>query len=261
MGALAACACWAPSNAWADDAVIELPALPPKVNAPAPDLHRAPAPAVERRSPQIDVAVATGYGFGRVRHPQYHDRQINGMTLNIDLALALSDRFSISLFASFLEMPVTHVGRGHYERPGGLDAAKRSRKKSYTKEISFRTGDATNKNDDFGGLPVAPALHNLVGGSRLEFSPRGASGPFMGMALGVGRVDLSASRFGGAVDVRSGYRQFLGRALALSVSIGVQGLMGPNTQTLLPYGSAELRFRFQSDPEDFRSWRSERGRH
>ena len=216
----------------------ELPALRAKLQRPAPN---------------VDVSISTGYGFGRSYHPQYRERQISGMTFAIDLALVVSPRWNISLFASLLEMPVTYVGNGRYEKAGTLAARD-------AQPLKFRTGDASGDDANTGGLPIAPAMHSIVGGTRVEFSPSGERGLFMGVGMGVGRVDLSLARFGGAVDVRSGYRQFLGNSLALSVSIGVQGTLGQNTQTILPYGSAELRFRFHTNRKDFVSWRStERG--
>jgi len=78
-------------------------------------------------------------------------------------------------------------------------------------------------------------------GPRVEFSPLGRDGLYLGLSTGMGMLIGIDTQYGFGGGARAGYRLRIGNVLGLALEGGVQGQYFSTGTTLFPYASLMMR--------------------
>jgi len=182
------------------------------------------APPQEPNPKPFYVGISGGFAYATARHPNLLATSFAAPTLGLHAGYNVTERWSVGLEISAMEKYVTREG------PGDLFAPK------YT--LAGCTNCETPPEGGFIGsitsvfATVAP---------RVEFTPFGRDGLFVGAAAGIGFITGIDGRIGGGGAARAGYRLRVGDVLGLALEGGVQGQIYKDASVVMPYGALVLR--------------------
>lgn len=175
----------------------------------------------------IFVGISAGVAYVAVKHPELVSSRFAAATLGIHAGYAITPRWSVGFELTTAEKSVTRDGPGIPFEPMG----------SYKPLAGC---DKCEPAPPGGWLGTTEALFGTAG-PRVEFSPFGQDGLYLGASAGLGFVYGIEGRLGGSGAGRIGYRVRIGDVLGLALEGGVQGQLYSDAQVVLPYTSLMLR--------------------
>jgi hypothetical protein len=171
------------------------------------------------------VGISGGFAYATVRHPELLATSFAAPTLGLHAGYNVTERWSIGLEVTTMEKFVTR------DSPGDPFVPKHPLAGCTNCELPPSGGYIGSITSVFG--TVAP---------RVEFTPFGRDGLFVGAAAGIGFITGIEGRIGGGGTARAGYRFRVGEVLALALEGGVQGqIYYKDASVVMPYGVLVLR--------------------
>ena len=219
-----AAAVLAPAQALAEtlDLAAPPPAEPPPVE-PAADAAEAP---FRRR---LFFGATGGIGFAAVKHPELSTPRVYGALMAMELGWHFSPRWSVGIEFTNMEKVVSRDSGG--ERFG-----------SATQWIHSQAECNTCGKP---ALPGGPVLsYNMLlstVGPRVDVTPFGQNGLYLGGSGGLAIVSLLDPRFGAGGTAHVGLRYTVAEIVTFGVEGGVQGQVFQGGTTAMAYGGAMLR--------------------
>jgi hypothetical protein len=195
--------------------------LSPAANAQAQsDSGADPAPAMRPHY----VGISAGVAYMTARHPELLASSFAAPTLGIHAGYNINDRWSVGFEITTAEKYVSRKSAGDPFVPIGPLA-----------------GCTNCEPPPIGGfLGSITALFGTIG-PRVEFTPFGRDGVFVGASAGAAFIYGIDPRIGGGGTARAGYRLRFADILSLSIEGGVQGQIYKDASALMPYGVLVLR--------------------
>lgn len=182
------------------------------------------APAPEQKPHPFYVGITGGFAYATVRHPEMLSTSFAAPTLGLHAGYNLNDRWSLGLEVTTIEKFVTRDGPGDpfvpkYPLAGCADCPPIP---------------------DGGYIGSITSIFGTVA-PRVEFTPFGRDGLFVGASAGIGFIMGVDGRIGGGGTARAGYRFRAAEVLGIALEGGVQGQLYKDASAVLPYAALVLR--------------------
>ncbi len=186
--------------------------------------YQAPAPTKEKR---VFVGISAGAAYATVKHPLIKSDGFGAAALGMHVGYSVSERWTIGIELTTFEHGMA--------RTSGTDP--------FT-PTSFLTAQAGCSNcqppAQGGWVSQTVAIFGTIG-PRVEFSPLGKDGLYLGASTGMGMLIGIDTQYGFGGGARAGYRLRIGNILGLAIEGGVQAQYFSTGSTLFPYAALMLR--------------------
>lgn len=193
-------------------------------SAYAEEGYQAPTTAKEKR---VFVGISAGMAYAMVEHPLIKSNGFGTAALGMHVGYSVSERWTVGIELSTFEHGM--------KRTSGTDP--------FT-PTSFLTPQAgCNKCEpppQGGWISETTAMFGTLG-PRVEFSPLGKDGLYLGASTGLGLLIGIDTQYGFGGGARAGYRLRIGNVLGLALEGGVQGQYFSTGSTVFPYAALMLR--------------------
>jgi opacity protein-like surface antigen len=197
--------------------------------ASAADAPAAPPPldeAAATRARPFFVGVSAGVGYANWKHPQLLASAFPAAALNIHAGYSINPHWAVGLDFSTSEKYVTRNYPGELFSPPG-----------YRPQADCTSCSAPESG---GFLAQVTTVFGTVG-PRVDFTPFGRDGLYVGVTAGMAFVTGLDGRYGAGGGARLGYRVRPTDSLTFSAEAGVQGSIYADASTFMPYGVLVLR--------------------
>lgn len=188
-------------------------------------------PAVVVRGRRFFVGAVGGFALVSAAHPQLGTRHLMGPMLGLQAGYTLSPRWTLSLDFSSFEAPLERKGESE----------------PFTTTASWLQPMAGCENCPpkvRGGYSIATTMHLSTLSPRIEVTPFGADGLYIGASAGVAFVGGLDARAGGAGTARAGFRLRPVKALTVAIEAGAQGQLYTDASAALYFAAAQGRLHF-----------------
>ena len=193
-------------------------------SAYAEEGYQAPTTAKEKR---VFVGISAGMAYAMVEHPLIKSNGFGTAALGMHVGYSVSERWTVGIELSTFEHGM--------KRTSGTDP--------FT-PTSFLTPQAgCNKCEpppQGGWISETTAMFGTLG-PRVEFSPLGKDGLYLGASTGLGMLVGIDTQYGFGGGARAGYRLRIGNVLGLAIEGGVQGQYFSTGSTVFPYAALMMR--------------------
>jgi hypothetical protein len=178
---------------------------------------------------RVRISFAAGYFYGGLDHPLMAKSNAHGGMMEFDFGLLATKHWSVGFALQAAAMPIRDVG-GQYVRKG-VDY----------KPVAARAGcDNCPPVEGGGQIIIGEALMTSVI-PRVEYTPLGRTGPFVGVGGGVGTINMRGMRVGAAVDARTGFRYSAADRLSFGAILGFHSVFANEARAVIPFAAAEIR--------------------
>jgi hypothetical protein len=193
-------------------------------NAHAEEGYQAPTTIKEKR---VFVGVSAGAAYAMVTHPLIKSDGFAAAALGMHVGYAISDYWAVGVELSTFEHGMI--------RTSGTDPFMP------TQFLSPQAGcDKCTPPTPGGWISQTTATFGTLG-PRVEFSPMGKDGVYLGLSTGLGVIMGIDTQYGAGGGARAGYRVRIGNVLGLAIEGGVQGQYFSTGTTLFPYAALMMR--------------------
>ena len=193
-------------------------------SAYAEEGYQAPTTAKEKR---VFVGISAGMAYAMVEHPLIKSNGFGTAALGMHVGYSVSERWTVGIELSTFEHGM--------KRTSGTDP--------FT-PTSFLTPQAGCNNCEppapGGWISETTAMFGTLG-PRVEFSPLGKDGLYLGASTGLGMLIGIDTQYGFGGGARAGYRLRIGNVLGLALEGGVQAQYFRTGSTVFPYAALMLR--------------------
>ena len=215
----------------------EAPALAPLTVTPlrvsAQRGTEAPPAATLPGGTRILFGGSAGYAMGYLSHPDLVRHGFGGPMLELDVGVAVHPAWTFAFEFTTVEVEVRRGADGFAPVGHGLN-------QSSLHILAGSTRPSTSTNGQ-GGLLVALPVHLHTIGPRVEFTPSGSDGLYLGLTAGAAVVQDLPTRLGGAVAGRAGYRFRPIDALGFSIEAGCHGQLYKDASAAFPFAAVQMR--------------------
>jgi hypothetical protein len=186
------------------------------------------------RGRRFFVGASGGFAMVSASHPELGTNHLLGPVLGLQAGLAVSPRWTVSVDFTNFESTLNR------DSPGEL----------YTTSSSWLRPQAGCDSCPPIEIPagstysVRTTMHLSTLSPRVEVTPFGADGLYLGASAGLAFVGGLDSRVGGAGTGRAGYRFRPAKILTLAIEGGVQGQMYADASAALVFAAAQGRLHF-----------------
>ncbi|HRI63257.1 MAG TPA: hypothetical protein PK156_03445 [Polyangium sp.] len=192
--------------------------------ARAQDSVQSPSATKERR---VFVGLSGGAAYAIVKHPLVNSNGYGTGTLGMHAGYNVTDRWSLGVELSTFEHGMS--------RTSGTDPF------TPTAFLSPQAGCNKCKPPEPGGwISQTTAMFGTVG-PRVEFSPMGRDGLYLGATTGLGMLLGIDTQYGFGGGARAGYRYRVANILGFAVEGGVHAQYFNTGSTVFPYVSLMMR--------------------
>jgi hypothetical protein len=191
----------------------------------------ADAAAVVVRTRRFFVGAVGGFALVSAAHPQLGTRHLMGPMLGLQAGYTLSPRWTLSLDFSSFEAPLERTAESE---PFTTTA-------SWLQPMAGCDNCAPKVR---GGYSIATTVHLSTLSPRIEVTPFGADGLYLGASAGVAFVGGLDARAGGAGTARAGFRLRPVKALTVAIEAGAQGQLYTDASAALYFAAAQGRLHF-----------------
>jgi hypothetical protein len=180
--------------------------------------------APQQQARPFYVGITGGFAYATVRHPDMLSASFATPTLGLHAGYNVTDRWSVGLEVTTIEKFVERDGPGDPFVPkyplAGCTNCQEPPTGGYIGSITAVFGT------------VAP---------RVEFTPFGRDGLFLGASAGLGFIMGVDGRIGGGGTARAGYRWRVAEVVGIALEGGIQGQVYKDASAVMPYGVLVLR--------------------
>ncbi len=193
-------------------------------SAHAEEGYQAPTTIKEKR---VFVGVSAGMAYAIVEHPLIKSDGFGAAALGIHVGFNVSERWTVGLELSTFEHGMTRESGGAPFVP--------------TNFLTPQAGCNNCEPPAVGGwISDTTAMFGTMG-PRVEFSPLGRDGLYLGASTGVGMLIGIDTQYGFGGGARAGYRLRVGNVVGLAIEGGLQGQYFRTGSTVFPYAALMLR--------------------
>jgi hypothetical protein len=194
----------------------------PPPAAPEPDAAELPF----RGKPF--VGVVGGVGFAAVKHPDLATPKVYGAMLGMSIGYQVSPRWSVGIEYTNLERVVARDTAGE-------------RFASATSWLHKQANCNNCKDPNLGGPPLSWNMLLNVVGPKVEVTPFGTNGVYLGATGGVAILTLVDPKVGAGGTARLGVRYTFADILTIGAEGGLQGQVYSGSTVAVAFGLASLR--------------------
>lgn len=187
--------------------------------------------AVVVRTRRFFVGAVGGFALVSAAHPQLGTRHLMGPMLGLQAGYTLSPRWTLSLDFSSFEAPLERTAE---TEPFTTTA-------SWLQPMAGCDNCAPKVR---GGYSIATTVHLSTLSPRIEVTPFGTDGLYIGASAGVAFVGGLDARAGGAGTARAGFRLRPVKALTVAIEAGAQGQLYTDASAALYFAAAQGRLHF-----------------
>jgi hypothetical protein len=215
-----------PAAAQPTETITLTPEAPPAVAiAPEPEADAAEAPFKRR----LFVGAVGGVGFAAVKHSDLATPKVYGAMLGLSLGMQVSPRWSVGIEYTNIERVVARDSGGE-------------RFASATSWLHTQAECNNCKDPNKGGAPLSWNMLLNVVGPKIEVTPFGTNGLYLGASGGVAILTLVDAKVGAGGTARLGARYTFADVLTIGAEGGLQGQVYSGSTVAVAFGLASLRF-------------------
>ncbi len=182
------------------------------------------APAKEKR---VFVGLSAGGSYAMVNHPLINSTGFAAVTLGMHAGVNITDRWTVGGDITTFEHGMIRASGTDPFRP--------------TQFLEPQAGCNKCEPPAAGGWISQTSATFTTVGPRVEFSPFGKDGFYLGLTTGLSVLLGIDTQFGFGGAARAGYRYRVGNVLGLGVEGGLQGQRFDTGSNVFPYASVVLR--------------------
>mgnify|MGYP000175590982 CR=1 FL=1 len=176
---------------------------------------------------RVFVGLSGGVAYAMVKHPLINSNGYGSATLGMHAGYSISERLSLGVELSTFEHGMT--------RTSGTDPFQP------TAFLSPQAGCNKCKPPEPGGwVSQTTAMFGTIG-PRVEFSPLGRDGLYLGASTGLGMLLGIDTQYGFGGGARLGYRYRVANILGFAVEGGAHAQYFSTGSTVFPYVSLMMR--------------------
>lgn len=196
---------------------------------PTADAAVAGAPS----GPRIVFGATAGYAIGTLRHPELIRTSFDGAMLELHVGVAIRPALTVAFELTSVELEV---------RRGPVGLAPKNNIVPSSLRIQAESTRASTSTNGLGGAPYEyPVVHLHTIGPRVEFTPFGTDGLYLGGTAGAGVVQDLPSRVGGAAAARGGYRVRVADVIGFSFEAGAHAHVYKDGSSFFPFAGVQMR--------------------
>jgi len=176
---------------------------------------------------RVFVGISAGVAYAKVEHPLINSNGFGAAALGMHVGYNVSERWTVGLDISTFENGM--------KRTSGADPFVP------TSFLSPQAGCNKCKPPAVGGwISETTAMFGTIG-PRVEFSPLGRDGLYLGASTGLGMLIGIDTQYGFGGGARAGYRVRIGNVVGLAIEGGLHGQYFSTGSTVFPYAAVMLR--------------------
>ncbi len=192
--------------------------------AHAEEGYQAPAGKKEKR---VFVGLSAGGAYAMVNHPLINSTGFGSMTLGMHAGANITEQWAIGGDVTTFEHGMIRTSATDPFRP--------------TQFLEPQAGCNNCSPPPQGGWISQTSATFTTVGPRVEFSPMGRDGLYLGLSTGLSVLLGIDTQFGFGGAARAGYRYRIGNVLGVGLEGGIQAQRFDTGSNLFPYASVVLR--------------------